>query len=127
MFKKIKNYILGFIYKKSIVSVQVIDKDTQLNSSKFKTIRTLNVATQVGYVRFVFKEDTFVDKDLYYKVFFVCTELDESIKAIRQDIVNKGIVVIKLAMIKPNYEVLTNVLLDVYLKTMDGYKDFTIE
>ena len=127
MFKKIKNYILGFIYKKSIVSVQVIDKDAQLNSSKFKTIRTLNVATQVGYVRFVFKEDTFVDKDLYYKVFFVCTELDESIKAIRQDIVNKGIVVIKLAMIKPNYEVLTNVLLDVYLKTMDGYKDFTIE
>ncbi|EKD89575.1 MAG: hypothetical protein ACD_33C00041G0002 [uncultured bacterium] len=131
MITKIKKNILLYIYRKLIYRVTIIDKikiTNIVNSIDIKEFSRLEINTSAGPFTFIFKEDRRSRKrnkdSIYITSFLVEIIVPHEANEIIKEAQNKILVVVKLTLFKPNYKILSELLLDLYLdKFLLYFKD----
>jgi len=124
--RKIKRAILKVLYKLLIFKVILIDRTNRKPQDTLKTFCEYEIMSNMGLIRFIFKEDyrkrrRKINDILFLNSFLVELKIPDEIVAKRDDVNNKAIVVIKLIIIKVNYEILAEVLLDTYIDNILKY------
>lgn len=114
---------LKYFYRLFIFKVIVIDKQNFMTYDKLKTFCEYELISNMGPIKFVFKEDRRkrkrkLDNILLLNSFLIELKVPEDIKLNREDLNDKVIIVIKLVLFKINYEILSEVLLDLYVDTI---------
>ncbi len=114
---------LKYFYRLFIFKVIVIDKQNFMTYDKLKTFCEYELISNMGPIKFVFKEDRRkrkrkLDNILLLNSFLIELKVPEDIKLSREDLNDKVIIVIKLVLFKINYEILSEVLLDLYVDTI---------
>lgn len=120
---KLTKVILKFFYKLLIFKVIVIDRSNFVSYDKLKTFCEYELMSNMGPMRFIFKEDRRrkrrkLDNLLLLNSFLVELKVPDELVIKRQEINDKVIIVIKLILFKINYEILSEVLLDLYVDTI---------
>lgn len=126
MIDKLKKLFLKFIYKLLIFKVIIIDKSNFTYYHKLNTFCEIELTSNMGPITFVFKEDRRRRKrklDQFFMInnFLVELKVPEDLVLKRQEINEKVIIVIKFILFKVNYEVLSEVLLDIYVTNILKY------
>lgn len=114
---------LKYFYRLLIFKVVVIDRTNFTSYEKLKTFCEYELMSNMGPMRFIFKEDRRrkrrkLDNLLLLNSFLVELKVPDEIVLKRQEINDKVIIVIKLVLFKINYEILSEVLLDLYVDTI---------
>lgn len=114
---------LKYFYRLFIFKVIVIDKQNFMTYDKLKTFCEYELISNMGPIKFIFKEDRRkrkrkLDNILLLNSFLIELKVPEDIKLNREDLNDKVIIVIKLVLFKINYEILSEVLLDLYVDTI---------
>lgn len=114
---------LKYFYRLFIFKVIVIDKQNFTAYDKLKTFCEYELISNMGPIKFIFKEDRRkrkrkLDNILLLNSFLIELKVPEDIKLNREDLNDKVIIVIKLVLFKINYEILSEVLLDLYVDTI---------
>lgn len=114
---------LKYFYRLFIFKVIVIDKQNFMTYDKLKTFCEYELISNMGPIKFVFKEDRRkrkrkLDNILLLNSFLIELKVPEDIKLNREDLSDKVIIVIKLVLFKINYEILSEVLLELYVDTI---------
>lgn len=120
---RLTKVILKFLYKLLIFKVTVIDRSNFVSYDKLKTFCEYELMSNMGPMRFIFKEDRRrkrrkLDNILLLNSFLVELKVPDELVIKRQEINDKVIIVIKLILFKINYEILSEVLLDLYVDTI---------
>ena len=120
---KLTKVILKLFYKLLIFKVIVIDRSNFVTYDKLKTFCEYELMSNMGPMRFIFKEDRRkkrrkLDNLLLLNSFLVELKVPDELVIKRQEISDKVIIVIKLILFKINYEILSEVLLDLYADTI---------
>lgn len=120
---KLTKVILKLFYKLLIFKVIVIDRSNFVTYDKLKTFCEYELMSNMGPMRFIFKEDRRkkrrkLDNLLLLNSFLVELKVPDELVIKRQEISDKVIIVIKLILFKINYEILSEVLLDLYVDTI---------
>ena len=115
--------ILKYFYRLLIFKIIVIDRNNFVNYDKLKTFCEYELNSNMGIMKFIFKEDRRknkrkLDNLLLLNSFLVELKVPEDLELIRNEINDKVIIVIKLVLFKINYEILSEVLLDLYVDTI---------
>ena len=123
MFASLIKKILKYFYRLFIFKVIVIDRNNFISYDKLKTFCEYELISNMGPIRFIFKEDRRkrkrkIDNMLLLNSFLIELKVPDDIKLNREDLNNKVIIVIKLIVFKINYEILSEVLLDLYVDTI---------
>lgn len=119
--EKLKKRALKRLYKFLVVKVDILDKLQLHHYNKYPTFAVTNIQTNKGVFTFVFKEDRrkrVREKDLSnFGVMSYFVELIAPPELANPDnpLHDKVIVVIKVSVNATNYEVLAELLLDLYL------------
>ena len=118
--EKIIRSFLKYLYRLLIFKVIVIDRSNFVNYEKLKTFCEYELMSNMGPMRFIFKEDRRrkrrkLDNLLLLNSFLIELKVPEDIVLKRQELNDKVIIVIKLVLFKINYEILSEVLLDLYV------------
>lgn len=124
-------YILKFIYRLLIIRVVLLDKNLldkkeSFFYNKLKKFAEYELYTNKGPIKFVFREDRRKSKRgiehlLFIQNFIVEIEPNEGIEVAQVELKEKIVIVTKLIVFRVNYEVLANVLLDIYINTFFKY------
>lgn len=119
----LKKIILKFLYKLFIFKVIVINRSNLSSYDKLKTFCEYELMSNMGPIKFIFKEDRRkkrrkFDNLLFLNSFFIELKVPDEIIIKRQEINDKAVIVIKLIFFKINYEILAEVLLDIYIDTI---------
>ena len=114
---------LKYFYRLLIFKVIVIDRENFINYDKLKTFCEYELMSNMGPMRFIFKEDRRrrrrkLDNLLLLNSFLVELKVPDEVVLKRQELNDKVIIVIKLVVFKINYEILSEVLLDLYVDTI---------
>ena len=114
---------LKYFYRLFIFKVIVIDKRNFMTYDKLKTFCEYELISNMGPIKFIFKEDRRkrkrkLDNILLLNSFLIELKVPEDIKLNREDLNDKVIIVIKLVLFKINYQILSEVLLDLYVDTI---------
>lgn len=114
---------LKYFYRLFIFKVIVIDKQNFMTYDKLKTFCEYELISNMGPIKFVFKEDRRkrkrkLDNILLLNSFLIELKVPDDIKLNREDLSDKVIIVIKLVLFKINYEILSEVLLELYVDTI---------
>ncbi len=114
---------LKYFYRLFIFKVIVIDKQNFMTYDKLKTFCEYELISNMGPIKFVFKEDRRkrkrkLDNILLLNSFLIELKVPDDIKLNREDLNDKVIIVIKLVLFKINYEILSEVLLELYVDTI---------
>ena len=117
---------LKYFYKLFIFKVIVIDRNNFMAYDRLKTFCEYELVSNMGPIRFIFKEDRRkkrrkLDNIFLLNSFLVELKVPENIKLNREDLNDKVIIVIKLVLFKINYEVFSEVLLDLYVDTIFAF------
>lgn len=123
MFATLIKNILKYFYRLFIFKVIVIDRNNFVTYDKLKTFCEYELISNLGPIKFIFKEDRRkrkrkLDNVLLLNSFLIELKVPDDIKLNREDINDKVIIVIKLVVFKINYEILSEVLLDLYVDTI---------
>jgi hypothetical protein len=123
MFASLIKNILKYFYRLFIFKVIVIDRNNFVTYDKLKTFCEYELISNLGPIRFIFKEDRRkrkrkLDNVLLLNSFLIELKVPDDIKLNREDLNDKVIIVIKLVLFKINYEILSEVLLDLYIDTI---------
>lgn len=115
--------ILKYFYRLLIFKVIMIDRENFINYDKLKTFCEYELMSNMGPMRFIFKEDRRrkrrkLDNLLLLNSFLVELKVPVEVVLKRQELNDKVIIVIKLVVFKINYEILSEVLLDLYVDTI---------
>jgi len=126
MLQALKNYLLKRIYKFLIFKTVVLDKDTVSAYSKMVAFCSVDIETDKGPFTFVFKEDRRRRKRAIFGIFYInnyVIELNvpQGIASIDKVIENKIVIVVKIMLFKVDYNLLTEVLTDLYLDKILEY------
>lgn len=118
--------ILKYFYRLLIFKVIVIDKNNFINYDKLKTFCEYELTSNMGPIKFIFKEDRRaqrrkLDNLLLLNSFLIELKVPDDIVLKRQEINDKVIIVIKLVLFKINYELLSEVLLELYVDTIFAF------
>lgn len=121
--REITKAILKYIYKLLIFKVIAIDRSNFTAYEKLKTFCEYELMSNMGPMKFIFKEDRRrkrrkLDNLLLLNSFLVELRVPDELVIKRQEINDKVIIVIKLILFKINYEILSEVLLDLYVDTI---------
>lgn len=132
MIKNLKRLFLKFLYKLLIFKVIIVDRNSFTHYAKLNTFCEIELESNMGQIRFLFKEDRRkrkrnLDKIFMINNFLVELKVPENIVLKRQEINEKVIIVIKFILFKVNYEVLSEVLLDIYVTNILKYIEKNIE
>ena len=130
MFEKIKKSILKQFYKLLIFKVIVIDRSSFANYDNLKVFCEYELMSNLGIMKFIFKEDRRKkkrksDSFLFLNSFLIELKVPDNLPVKRQEINEKVIIVIKLIFINVNYEILSEVLLDLYVEHIFKYLNNT--
>ena len=114
---------LKYFYRLLIFKVIVIDRENFINYEKLKTFCEYELTSNMGPMRFIFKEDRRrkrrkLDNLLLLNSFLVELKVPAEVVLKRQELNDKVIIVIKLVIFKIDYEILSEVLLDLYVDTI---------
>lgn len=114
---------LKYFYRLFIFKVIVIDRQNFMSYDKLKTFCEYELVSNMGPIKFIFKEDRRkrrrkLDNVLLLNSFLIELKVPDNIKLNREDLNDKVIIVIKLVLFKINYEILSEVLLDLYVDTI---------
>jgi len=123
MFATLIKNILKYFYRLFIFKVIVIDRNNFVTYDKLKTFCEYELISNLGPIKFIFKEDRRkkkrkLDNILLLNSFLIELKVPEDIKLNREDLNDKVIIVIKLVLFKINYQILSEVLLDLYVDTI---------
>lgn len=123
MFATLIKNILKYFYRLFIFKVIVIDRNNFVTYDKLKTFCEYELVSNMGPIKFIFKEDRRkrkrkLDNVLLLNSFLIELKVPDDIKLNREDLNDKVIIVIKLVLFKINYEILSEVLLDLYVDTI---------
>lgn len=120
--KNLIKRFLKYFYRLLILKVIIINKINFVNYNKLKTFCEYELITNMGPIKFIFKEDYRYKKrninNLFLNSFLIELKIPDNIIPKRQEINDKIIIVITLIIFKINYEILSEVLLDVYIDTI---------
>lgn len=129
----LKVFLLKSLYRLCFFKVIVINKTNLNYSSKLTTMQEVDIESQLGQVKILFKEDRRkrrrkLDKMFRIKSFIIELVIPHTDLEKRHEINDKVIIVVKLILSKVNYSILAQVLMDVYLNTImknleDDYSD----
>lgn len=123
MFATLIKKFLKYFYRLFIFKVIVIDRNNFVTYDKLKTFCEYELVSNMGPIKFIFKEDRRkrkrkLDNVLLLNSFLIELKVPDDIKLNREDLNDKVIIVIKLVLFKINYEILSEVLLDLYVDTI---------
>lgn len=125
MFNAFKVFILKKFYRLLIFKTIVLDKKGASRYTKIDPFCSVEVNTDKGPFTFVFKEDKRKRRrDNYFfniNNFIIELNVPNGIVSFNKVIENKIVIVIKVMLFKPDYNVLTQVLTDLYLDNILEY------
>lgn len=115
--------VIKYIYKLLIFKVILIDRTNFISYDKLNTFCEYELISNMGPVKFIFKEDRRKKRRRFDNIFFITSflielKVPEELVIKRQEINDKVIIVIKLIIFKINYEILAEVLLDLYVDSI---------
>lgn len=120
MFKTLRKWLYKKLYKALVYKAIVLDKSSIHHYDKLETFCALDVNTDKGIFKFLFKKDRRKnkrDEKVIPSVTNYIIELliPEELATDDNIIKNKIVIVVKVMMFKPDYDILTEVLTDMYL------------
>lgn len=118
MLNSIKNFLLKKFYRLLIYKVIILPKKDIAIYEKLDTYLKININSNKGVFTFNFKKDRRTDRkkiDVLTKCFVVELEVPSNLKVRNSDIIDKVLVVIKIAFSPVNYELLSEILMELYL------------
>jgi hypothetical protein len=120
MFKRFRRWLLKKIYKFCIFRVVVLDKDKNPWINNLKVFCQVRILTDHGPFVFIFKKDRrHRDSEiLTIENFIVELDVPENIKLTQTHLKTKFIMVVKVILLKIDPEILAEVLMDIYIKTL---------
>lgn len=123
MFKALLVWILKRSYNKTILRVVVLNKSNNKYYRDLVPFCTLEVNTDLGPFVFQFREDRrkrylgYIDR-MFVRTYIVHLNPPAGLTATKIDLSEKIVLAVKVMLFRPNYEVLTQVLIDIYLDVM---------
>jgi len=124
MYKRLVVWLLKKAYRKTMLRIVVLDKGNCDFYEKLKPFCTLEINTDHGPFVFEFKEDRRKKGNkrhrerMVIRTYIVCLIPPQGLVPVTFDLNSKIVLAVKLLFFKPNYDILTQVLMDVYLDTM---------
>lgn len=123
MYKRFVIWLLKKAYRKTMLKIVVLDKNNCNFYKKLEPFCCLEVKTDHGPFVFQFKEDRRKRyakrrERLSIRTYIVELIPPKELVPVTFDLNSKLVLAIKLLFFKPNYEVLTQVLMDIYLDSM---------
>jgi hypothetical protein len=120
--------IVKWFYKKLIIKSIIIDRNHIRDKDRLKKFLELELNTNFGKLAVVFTEDRhtseFNGTFLNIMNFFVFIENIDNIDIKKKELIEKGVLIVKLYIFKINYEWLAEVLLEYYLDNMINYIEY---
>jgi hypothetical protein len=122
----LKKFFLKILYRLLIFKIIIVDRSNFAIYSKLNTFCELEIDSNMGVIKFIFKEDRRkkkrdLDNILLINNFLVELKVPDDIIVRKQDINEKVIIVIKFMLFKVDYPILAEVLLDIYLNSIIKY------
>ena len=126
MFAYLRKKIIKFIYRFLIFRVIIIDKNVLPSYDHLKVFCEYTINSNVGPISFVFKEDRRKKRRLADNIFMLNNflaelKLPENIIPVRKEISDNVLIVIKIIIFKLDYQILSEVLLDLYVENVYKY------
>ena len=124
MFRRLMVWLLKKAYRKTMLSIVVLDKSNCSFYARLEPFCTLEVETDHGPFLFQFKEDRrkkhrrHKRERLVISTYIVELIPPKDLVPVTFDLSSKFVLVVKVLLLKPNYEILTQVLMDIYLDRM---------
>lgn len=124
MYKRLMVWLLKKAYRKTMLRIVVLDKDNCSFYARLEPFCTLEVKTDHGPFLFQFKEDRrkrhrkHKRERMIIRTYIVELIPPKDLVPVTFDLSSKIVLAVKLLFLKPNYEILTQVLMDIYLDTM---------
>lgn len=123
---KLRKWLHRSIYSFLIYKTIVLDKQSVRSYAKSSVFCTIDVNTDKGVFKFIFKRDRRIkrrNENMFPNItnYIVELEIPENLIPYDETIKNKIVVVVKIALFKPDYNVLTELLVDIYLDRILKY------
>ncbi len=124
MFRRLVVWLLKRAYRKTMLHIVVLDKRNCSYYEQLEPFCTLEVKTDHGPFLFQFKEDRrkrhrkHKRDRLIISTYIVELIPPTDLVPVTFDLSSKFVLAVKILFLKPNYEILTQVLMDIYLDRM---------
>lgn len=124
MYKRLMVWLLKKAYRKTMLRIVVLDKSNCSFYERLEPFCTLEVKTDHGPFLFQFKEDRRKRhrkrkrERMIIRTYIVELIPPKDLVPVTFDLSSKFVLAVKLLFLRPNYEILTQVLMDIYLDTM---------
>ena len=124
MYKRLMVWLLKKAYRKTMLRIVVLDKSNCSFYERLEPFCTLEVKTDHGPFLFQFKEDRrkryrrHKRERMIIRTYIVELIPPKDLVPVTFDLSSKLVLAVKLLFLRPNYEILTQVLMDIYLDTM---------
>ena len=124
MYKRLMVWLLKKAYRKTMLRIVVLDKSNCSFYERLEPFCTLEVKTDHGPFLFQFKEDRRKRhrkrkrERMIIRTYIVELIPPKDLVPVTFDLSSKLVLAVKLLFLRPNYEILTQVLMDIYLDTM---------
>lgn len=126
MFANFRKWLHKKIYKSLIYKTIVLDKNSIPYYEKLETFCALEVNTDKGIFKFLFKKDRRKNKRKENEIpaitnYIIELIVPDELLTQQTPIKDKIVIVVKVMLFKPDYEILTELLTDTYLDTILGH------
>lgn len=126
MFCKLRKWLHKKIYKALIYKTIVLDKTSILHYDKLEPFCEFNVETDKGKFKFIFKKDRRKNRRTEpvppaISNYIIELRIPEELIPSNDAVKNKIVIVVKVMLFKPDYEILTELLTDTYMDTILKY------
>lgn len=124
MYRRLMVWLLKKAYRKTMLRIVLLDKSNCTFYERLEPFCTLEVKTEHGPFLFQFKEDRRKRHKkkrrsrMVIRTYIVELKPPEGLVPVTFDLSTKVVLAVKLLLFKPNYEALTQVLMDIYLDTI---------
>lgn len=127
MFRRVIDYLLKKLYRRTMLDTVVLDKENYRHYDRLETFCELRVMSSTGVFLFLFKEDRRKRVSRKWSILSINGYVIELIPPngltpVNIDLNKKILLVIRFIVLKPNYRILTEVLVDMYLDSMLSYR-----
>ena len=123
MFKLFRAWMTKVLYNLLIYKTIVLDKTRVANYEKMATFCELDVRTDKGVFKFIFKEDVrrSIRKERKFPSvnnYIIELLIPSHLSPVDTTVTEKVVMVVKVVLYKPDYEVLTQLLIERYLDSI---------
>lgn len=126
MFRRIRKWIHKRIYSFLIYRTIVLDKASVLHYDKLATFCEIEIQSDKGPFKFLFKKDRRSrirpnKQTPGVTNYIIELQPPESLQEINNTVNTKLVIVVKIMLFKPDYTILTELLMDSYLDKILGH------